>query len=59
MMEVNRARRLANGEFSSSKVDGTSDEAEALQLPGFFSQVATLISRRWRIFFRDRGQVFL
>lgn len=59
MMEVNRARQLANGEFSSSKVDGTSDEAEALQLPGFFSQVATLISRRWRIFFRDRGQVFL
>ena len=59
MMEVNRARQVANGEFSSSKVDGTSDEAEALQLPGFFSQVATLISRRWRIFFRDRGQVFL
>jgi ABC-type multidrug transport system ATPase subunit len=59
MMEVNRARQVANGEFSSSTVDGTSDEAEALQLPGFFSQVATLISRRWRIFFRDRGQVFL
>lgn len=28
-------------------------------LPGFFSQFATLLSRRWRIFFRDRGQVFL
>jgi len=32
---------------------------EVLRLPGFFSQFATLLSRRWRIFFRDRGQVFL
>ena len=32
---------------------------ETLRLPGFFSQFATLLSRRWRIFFRDRGQVFL
>ena len=32
---------------------------EALPMPGFFSQFATLLSRRWRIFFRDRGQVFL
>ena len=30
-----------------------------MRLPGFFSQFATLLSRRWRIFFRDRGQVFL
>lgn len=29
------------------------------KLPGFFSQFATLLSRRWRIFFRDRGQVIL
>ena len=32
---------------------------ESLPIPGFFSQFATLLSRRWRIFFRDRGQVFL
>jgi len=32
---------------------------ENVRLPGFFSQFATLLSRRWRIFFRDRGQVFL
>ena len=32
---------------------------EALRLPSFFSQFTTLLSRRWRIFFRDRGQVFL
>lgn len=33
--------------------------AEAPRLPGLLSQFATLLSRRWRIFFRDRGQVFL
>jgi ABC-type multidrug transport system ATPase subunit len=27
--------------------------------PGFFSQFFTLLSRRWRIFFRDRAQVLL
>ncbi|MCX6879528.1 MAG: ATP-binding cassette domain-containing protein [Verrucomicrobia bacterium] len=32
---------------------------ESLPMPGFCSQFATLLSRRWRIFFRDRGQVFL
>jgi len=31
----------------------------AVELPGVFSQFTTLLSRRWRIFFRDRGQVFL
>jgi len=31
----------------------------SLQLPGFFSQFVTLLSRRWRLFFRDRGQVIL
>jgi ABC-type multidrug transport system ATPase subunit len=32
---------------------------QSLPIPGFFSQFATLLSRRWRIFFRDRGQVAL
>ncbi len=31
----------------------------ALELPGWFAQFSTLLSRRWRIFFRDRGQVLL
>jgi ABC transport system ATP-binding/permease protein len=34
-------------------------KAAVPKLPGFFSQFSTLLSRRWRIFFRDRGQVFL
>jgi hypothetical protein len=34
-------------------------EPEKPRTPGFFTQFTTLLSRRWRIFFRDRGQVFL
>jgi len=33
--------------------------AAGVELPSVFSQFTTLLSRRWRIFFRDRGQVFL
>jgi len=35
------------------------EDAGGVDLPGVFSQFTTLLSRRWRIFFRDRGQVFL
>ena len=31
----------------------------ARKSPGFFAQLSTLLSRRWRIFFRDRAQVML
>jgi ABC-type multidrug transport system ATPase subunit len=34
-------------------------QPEKIRTPGFFAQFTTLLSRRWRIFFRDRGQVFL
>jgi len=45
-----------SGEVSASP---TRSAQQTPRLPGFFSQFATLLSRRWRIFFRDRGQVFL
>lgn len=32
---------------------------EPVRTPGFFSQYSTLLSRRLKIFFRDKGQVFL
>ena len=35
------------------------ERPEPPRMPGFFSQFAILLSRRWRIFFRDRAQVFL
>lgn len=34
-------------------------EDRRIRGPGMFSQFATLLTRRWKIFFRDRGQVFL
>lgn len=35
------------------------ETAEPVQTPYIFSQFCTLLARRWKIFFRDRGQVFL
>ncbi len=58
MMDKNRSLLVSSGALHVPPVvEG--DVPEALRLPGFFSQFATLLSRRWRIFFRDRGQVFL
>jgi len=69
-----RARFIADGTLQvppEIKKSPETDEAEtdtedhgtstddALLLPGFFSQFFTLLSRRWKIFSRDRGQVFL
>ena len=59
MMDAKRASLVAKGELSHADASGPSDESTALRLPGLFTQVATLLSRRRRIFFRDRGQVFL
>lgn len=66
MLEKNREHLIASGALHQVKPtpekpeDHDSDaEDEHNQLPGFFSQFATLLSRRWRIFFRDKGQVFL
>ena len=69
MIRKNRSRLIANGDLQvppepDVMIEGDSSAAAAVEtkapeLPGFFSQFATLLSRRWRIFFRDRGQVFL
>jgi ABC transport system ATP-binding/permease protein len=57
MMVKKRAALILSGDLiSPEKAESSSAE---VALPGFFSQFATLVSRRWRIFFRDRGQVFL
>ncbi len=67
MLDHNRERLIASGGLRvpveipaiAENSDPARAEPEALRLPGFFSQFATLLSRRWRIFSRDRGQVFL
>lgn len=73
MLDRNRQRLIASGSLhvpvEQAPLPAPDDEAAAsrplspasgaLPLPGFFSQFATLLSRRWRIFSRDRGQVLL
>jgi ABC transport system ATP-binding/permease protein len=49
----------SSDEAAAKPVTTKRTQPETLRLPGFFSQFATLLSRRWRIFFRDRGQVIL
>ncbi len=63
MLEVNREKLMKSGALivptTEKSEDGEKIETIEPKLPGFFSQFATLLSRRWRIFFRDRGQVLL
>jgi ABC-type multidrug transport system ATPase subunit len=64
MLEANRAQAVADGLLTlgaatEDEQESPSKKASAEKLPGFFSQLGTLLSRRWRIFFRDRGQVLL
>lgn len=35
------------------------EATELVRIPGLLSQFSTLLGRRWKIFFRNRGQVFL
>ena len=39
--------------------DFGSETSEPVSTPGVFNQFCTLLARRWKIFFRDRGQVLL
>ena len=69
MLEKTRERLIASGDLvlEQPKTPADPDAEESVEndapqearLPGFFSQFSTLLSRRWRIFFRDRAQVFL
>ncbi len=61
---VKPSEKTATEEPSAEATEATSSEqteqtAEVPPIPGLLSQFATLLSRRWRIFFRDRGQVLL
>ncbi|MFM2241764.1 MAG: hypothetical protein RLZ97_619 [Verrucomicrobiota bacterium] len=59
-LQAARERAIAAGTLHLPE-PGPPDEEKAghLPSPGFVAQLATLLSRRWRIFFRDRAQVFL
>lgn len=68
-LEKNRTKLIDSGSLhlpaapEVASADGEEEkpvrEPEKARTPGFFTQFTTLLSRRWRIFFRDRGQVFL
>jgi len=61
LLEQNREALLESGKLRVEEAlkDESSAPSSPSELPGFFSQFSTLLSRRWRIFFRDRGQIFL
>jgi len=55
-----KRQKKKNVDTENLDTDDTSEEEEEQVLtPGFISQFCTLLARRWKIFFRDRGQVFL
>lgn len=51
--------RTKETEEHEEQSDSTALAANAIRNPGIVSQFTTLLARRWKIFFRDRGQVFL
>lgn len=69
MLEKTRQRLITSGDLllerpkpmmdPDAEASDTENAPQEHRLPGFFTQFSTLLSRRWRIFFRDRGQVFL
>ncbi|MCH7226638.1 ATP-binding cassette domain-containing protein [Haloferula sp. A504] len=60
-LERSRKRAIEAGALHVPETHDEEDpeEAATVRTPGFIAQLSTLLSRRWRIFFRDRGQVFL
>jgi ABC-type multidrug transport system ATPase subunit len=60
-LERSRKRAIEAGALHvpETRDEEEPEEAATVRTPGFFAQLSTLLSRRWRIFFRDRGQVFL
>jgi ABC-type multidrug transport system ATPase subunit len=61
MLAHNRERLMASGALTLPAETSKSGDQPAMppRLPGFFSQFFTLLSRRCRIFARDRAQVLL
>lgn len=48
-----------HGKKDDDEIDDTDLAPHPIRNPGAISQFSTLLTRRWKIFFRDRGQVFL
>ena len=62
--EIERLRKIveAKEETSAKKESTGKDDAEekaGTVVPNAFAQFGVLLARRWKLFFRDKGQVFL
>ncbi len=57
--DENEADPLEEETGSREPPAGSREPPAAIRMPGIFSQFTTLLTRRWKIFFRDRTQVFL
>lgn len=57
-INILRTRLMKEGELQVPEIKEGEEEKD-VRTPSAISQFMTLLSRRWRIFFRDRGQVFL
>jgi len=54
-----KINKRINEEEDEDEDDLVREEAIGVEMPGLVSQYLTLLGRRWKIFFRDKGQVFL
>lgn len=52
-------RQKRKKQTDTAEVDSPEDYSGPVETPGVLSQFSTLLARRWKIFFRDRGQVYL
>jgi ABC-type multidrug transport system ATPase subunit len=52
------AKELAAAEAEKKGAE-VAESAHSTALPGTFTQFAVLLARRWKLFFRDRGQLLL
>ncbi|MGJ8673957.1 ATP-binding cassette domain-containing protein [Rubritalea sp.] len=54
-----RKSKVAATPEEPEDADLVQEAPEPVKTPGFLSQYSTLLGRRWKIFFRDRAQVWL
>ena len=59
--ELERLRKIVEAQDKTvESVDAKGEKTKpATEMPGAFAQFGVLLARRWKLFFRDRGQVIL
>ena len=57
--ELERLRKIVEEKEGTGKPESRTADREQSTVPGAATQFRVLLARRWRLFFRDRGQVLL